>query len=122
MAAQERTPEVVIVGGGIIGCSLAWELAKAGVTSRVIERREIAREASWASAGIISAPGPRHGARAGLALDAFRRYPELIAEIEDITGRSVGYVRSGELLLADNETLDAARETFSWQQVNGVAV
>jgi glycine oxidase len=122
VAAQERTPEVVIVGGGIIGCTLAWELAKAGVTSRVIERREIAREASWASAGIISAPGPRHGGRANLALDAFRRYPALIAEIEDITGRSVGYVRSGELLLASDDNIDAVRETFSWQQSNDMHV
>jgi glycine oxidase len=97
-------------------------LAKAGVTSRVIERREIAREASWASAGIISTPGPRHGERANLALDAFRRYPALIAEIEDITGRSVGYVRSGELMLAAEDDLAAVRETFRWQQSNGVDV
>lgn len=122
MAAREQGADVVIIGGGIIGCALAWELAMSGVATRIIERREIAREASWASAGIISPPGPRHGARADLALDSFRRYPDLIAEIEDITGRSVGYVRSGELDLATDDTTDALQTTFTWQQEHGLAV
>ncbi|MEX1157730.1 MAG: glycine oxidase ThiO [Thermomicrobiales bacterium] len=122
MPGTERTPEVIIIGGGIIGCALAWELAKAGVVSRVIERREIAREASWASAGIISPPGPRHGLRAELALRSFRRYPALIAEIEELTGQSVGYVRSGEIDLAPDAGEAALRETLDWQRAHGLAV
>ena len=122
MARQERNPEVVIIGGGIIGCALAWELAKAGVASRVIERREIAREASWASAGIISPPGPRHGLRAELALESFRQYPSLIAETEDVSGQSVGYVQSGELDLAASSSIEALRETLDWQLAHGMVV
>ncbi|HYI14073.1 MAG TPA: glycine oxidase ThiO [Thermomicrobiales bacterium] len=122
MGRHERSSEVVIVGGGIIGCALAWELAKAGVTTRVLERREIAREASWSSAGIISPPGPRHGTRAELALRSFLRYPALIAEVEAITGHSVGYVTSGEIDLATDETGDALRQTFEWQKTHGLAV
>lgn len=122
MNRHERTPEVVIIGGGIIGCALAWELAKTGVASRVIERREIAREASWASAGIISPPGPRHGSRAELALQSFLRYPSLIAEVESITGQSVGYVRSGEVELATDETVSALRDTLGWQLSHGLSV
>lgn len=122
MNRHERSPEVVIVGGGIIGCALAWELMKAGIASRIIERREIAREASWASAGIISPPGPRHGTRAELALRSFQHYPSLIAEIEGNTGQTVGYVRSGELDLATAESVFSVRETFEWQRAHGLTV
>lgn len=122
MTRQEQSPDVIIIGGGIIGCALAWELAQAGIASRVIERREIAREASWASAGIISPPGPRHGARAELALKSFQLYPSLIAELEEITGQSVGYVRSGELDLAVPASVDALRETLEWQLAHGMTV
>ncbi len=119
---HERSAEVVIIGGGIIGCALAWELAKTGVSARVIERREIAREASWASAGIISPPAPRHGARAELALQSFLRYPALIEEIEEATGQSVGYVRTGEILLASDDSLEALHDTLEWQREHGLSV
>jgi glycine oxidase len=119
---HEQSPEVVIIGGGIIGCALAWELAKTGVSSRVIERREIAREASWASAGIISPPAPRHGARAELALQSFLHYPALIEEVEAVTGQSVGYVKSGEIALATDETVSTLRDALEWQRSRGLSV
>lgn len=117
-----QSPDVVIIGGGIIGCALAWELSKAHVNSRVIDRREIAREASWASAGIISPPGPRHGSRAELALASFNQYPDLIAEIEEITGQSVNYVKSGEIDAGMQSSLQLVRETFDWQTEHGMQV
>ena len=43
--------EVVIVGGGVIGLSIAYALARDGITSAVLDRRELGREASWAGAG-----------------------------------------------------------------------
>ncbi len=119
---NERSTDVVIIGGGIVGCALAWELTKAGVAVSLIDRREIAREASWASAGIISPPGPRHGSRATLALHSFLRYPSLIAEVEEFTGQSVGFVASGEIDLATEDTLPALRETLEWQQAHGLSV
>ena len=48
--------EVVIVGGGVIGLSIAYALAREGVTSTVLDRRELGREASWAGAGLIPPP------------------------------------------------------------------
>ncbi len=117
-----QSPDVVIIGGGIIGCALAWELAKADVTSRVIDRRKIAREASWASAGIISPPGPRHGTRADLALASFRRYPTLISEVEEATGNSVHYNKSGELDAAMDSNVSATRETYDWQVAHDMTV
>jgi glycine oxidase len=122
MAVHHRVPDVAIIGGGIIGCALAWEFARAGVASTIVERRELAREASWASAGIISPPGPRHGSRAELALRSFTRYPSLIEDVEALTGWSVGYMRSGEIDIAQDAGAAALRDTLAWQRSRGLGV
>lgn len=48
-----RIPDVLIIGGGIVGLSAAFALAKAGQSVTVLERGEFGKEASWAGAGII---------------------------------------------------------------------
>ena len=45
--------DVVIVGGGVIGLSVALALAREGIRPTVLDRRELGREASWAGAGLI---------------------------------------------------------------------
>ncbi|MDE3170941.1 MAG: FAD-dependent oxidoreductase, partial [Acidobacteriota bacterium] len=52
-----RTYDVVIIGGGIIGCSIAFELSSQGFRVIVVDRQEPALEASWAAAGMLS-PAP----------------------------------------------------------------
>lgn len=113
-------PSVLIIGGGIVGCALAYDLTLRGVTVELVERRGLAREASWASAGIISAPTPRLGNKIALSLLAFRRYPQLVAEVEATVGFSTGFVRSGMLSLATSERENMLRESVAWQQEQGV--
>lgn len=48
---MDQSSEVVIVGGGVIGLSIAYALAREGVRATVLDRRELAREASWAVPG-----------------------------------------------------------------------
>ncbi len=56
--------KAIIIGGGIIGCSVAWRLAAEGVVTTVLERGRVGQEASWAAAGMIApqaeaeGPGP----------------------------------------------------------------
>ncbi len=56
--------KAIIIGGGIIGCSVAWRLAAEGVATTVLERGRVGQEASWAAAGMIApqaeadGPGP----------------------------------------------------------------
>jgi glycine oxidase len=56
--------KALIIGGGIIGSSIAWRLAREGVIVTVLERGRLGREASWAAAGMLAAqadtnaPGP----------------------------------------------------------------
>jgi glycine oxidase len=91
--------DVAIAGGGLIGGSIALELARAGLRVGVFDRQEPGQEASWAGAGILS-PAPESAsmiplvplARASMAL-----YPEFVCMAEEISGQSSGYRPEGTL-------------------------
>ena len=55
--SRQHTTDVVIVGGGVIGCSIAYQLGKAGAEVIVVEREEVAAEASSAAAGLFAPIG-----------------------------------------------------------------
>ena len=52
-----KTYDVVVVGGGIIGGSIAFALSQRNLRVAVLDRQELVREASWAAAGMLS-PAP----------------------------------------------------------------
>lgn len=91
--------DVVIAGGGLIGGSIALELAEAGMKVGLYDAREPGREASWASAGMIS-PAPESPAMIPfmpMSLGSVALYPEFIRRVEELTGKNVGYRKDGAL-------------------------
>jgi len=94
-----KTYDVVIVGGGIIGGSIAFELARRNLRVAVLDRQELMHEASWAAAGMLS-PAPDNPAaiplvplgRASLAL-----YPNFVAAVEEASEMRTGYRTGGAL-------------------------
>ena len=94
--------DVLIIGGGVIGLSLAWDLARHGRSVRVIDRGQPGREASWAGAGILhaarldSADHP-YDQMFGLACEL---HPQWARELAELTGIDTGYRRCGGLYLA----------------------
>src|SRR5580692_392574 len=91
--------DVAIAGGGLIGGSIALELARAGLRVGLFDRQEPGREASWAGAGILS-PAPESAAMIALVplgKASMAIYPEFIREVEEISGRSAGYRPKGTL-------------------------
>src|SRR5216683_7485302 len=92
--------EIAIIGGGVIGNSIAYHLARQGHHVLVIERSEIASEpaASWASAGGVRRQG-RHPAEAVLASEAIARWPDLEQELD----ADLHYRQGGNLLLATSD-------------------
>lgn len=117
--------DVVIVGGGVIGCSIALRLARSGLKVAVIERARIGREASWAAAGMLSpqteASGP--GPFFDLCLRSRTIYPDWAAELEDLSGLAVEYRNEGSLCISlseDDEKL--ARQWSAWQLDAGLKI
>ncbi len=98
MAIKQAT-DVAIIGGGVEGCSIAYQLSKVGVQLSVIERAEIAAEASSAAAGLLAPAGVLTGPKAGAALflASWSMTPALIEEIEAVSGVQVEYLRTGSL-------------------------
>lgn len=112
--------EVVIVGGGVIGCAIAYELAVAGARVTLLERNALAREASWASAGIISSPGPGSG---DLGLRSFRRYPALIAAVEETAGMRTGWNPTGETtVIGADDDPRGLQDLMEWQRQHGLKI
>ena len=91
--------DVAIAGGGLIGASIALELARAGLSVGVFDSQEPGKEASWAGAGILS-PAPESAGmiplvqigKASLSL-----YPEFVAQAEELSGKSCGFRARGTI-------------------------
>lgn len=87
---------VVVIGGGVIGCACAWELAQAGADVTLVERATPGAEASGASAGILSPLGSG-GPYEAMALASWRIYPKTIAAVHEATGIDVEHVTHGTI-------------------------
>ena len=91
--------DAVIAGGGLIGASIALELAEAGLKVGLFDAREPGREASWASGGMIS-PAPENPGMipfVPMSLASVALYPEFIRKVEELSGIDVGYEKNGAL-------------------------
>ena len=99
-------PDVLVVGGGVMGCACAHRLAAAGLQVTLLERALPGAESSAAAAGIlgaqseVSAAGPFFE----LCLASRQLFPDYVRELESISGIAIGYERSGVLEVALDPT------------------
>ncbi len=99
-----RSWDVIIVGAGIIGLSLAIASRKRGVKVLIVERGEPGQEASHAAAGMLADHGDEFPALlAPLAKASARLYPEFVHELQDESGTSVDLRDAGTILLHEGE-------------------
>lgn len=115
---QNRTADVVVIGGGVIGLAIAWRASDAGLSVTLIEEFP-GRGASWAAAGLLAPVTEVHHGEARvlrLGVESLRRYPAFIAALEDLTGMSSGYRSSGTLIAApDRDSFAALQELWRLQ-------
>ncbi|PYX12290.1 MAG: hypothetical protein DMG84_22050, partial [Acidobacteria bacterium] len=96
-----KSYDVIIVGGGIIGLSLAIALRKGGARVLVVEKGEPGREASHAAAGMLVDCGVETPAAfQPLATASARMYPEFVHELEDDSGIRVDLRSEGTILFS----------------------
>jgi glycine oxidase len=98
--------DVLVVGGGLIGLGIGWELARAGVRVTVAERDAAGAGrtgASWAAAGML-APSAETGfqeePQLALGRASLEMYPSWVAEVEAASGIRADYRDEGSLLVA----------------------
>ena len=111
--------DIAIIGGGVIGCSVAYYLAKQGASVTIIERAAVGSGASSVNSGVISMATKKPGLSLDLAMASQRLYPGLAAEL----GMDVEYLVLGSLVVAESETEAGFIEELAKEQhVSGVAV
>ena len=113
-----KTWDVIIVGGGIIGLSLAIALRKRGATVLVVERGEPGREASHAAGGmLVDCPLETPPALQQLATASARMYPEFAHELEVESGMKVDLRDQGTILLLSPQHAERDAEFAANQQL-----
>ncbi|MER5993102.1 MULTISPECIES: glycine oxidase ThiO [Streptomyces] len=118
-----RTPDVLVVGGGIIGLVTAWRAAQRGLATALVDP-EPGGGAARVAAGMLAAVTElHHGEQTllGLNLASARRYPDFAAELTELTGHDLGYRRCGTLAVAlDADDRAHLRELHLLQQQSGL--
>ncbi|MBI3685797.1 MAG: glycine oxidase ThiO [Actinobacteria bacterium] len=124
MSSRRVAHDVVIVGGGVIGLSVGWRAAAAGLRVAVIDPRPGAG-ASRVAGGMLAAVNEvQYGEQPLLALSlaSAARYPSFIDELEAVTGRPTEYRATGTLAVAlDADDRAALRELHTFQTSLGLA-
>jgi glycine oxidase len=123
--SSAQSSDVIVVGAGIVGLSIARRLAGSGRRVLIIERRRVGAEASSAAAGILAAQAESEPASPllALALRAREQHRALAPALEDETGIDVDHSERGLLYLAfgEDEERDLERVQQA-QQAQGLAV
>jgi sarcosine dehydrogenase len=97
MTDLPSSAKVVIVGGGIVGCSVAYHLAKRGVETLLLERHQLTAGSTWHAAGLVGQ------LRTNANITRLLGYSvELYQKLEAETGYATGWKRNGGLRLACN--------------------
>ncbi len=117
MSQLPESTEVLIIGGGIVGCSIAYHLTKLGIKDVVLlERKQLTSGTTWHAAGLVGQ------LRATLNMTRLAQYTaQLFKDLEDETGQSTGYTQTGSLTLALNgERLEELKRQATMANAFGV--
>ena len=124
-ATQPDTVDVAIVGAGVIGLSIAWRLAAAGLAVAVFERHEAGCGASLAATGMLAAATelePGGADLLALALESQQLWPRFRDELEAEAGLDIDYRADGTLTVAlGRDEVERLRFRHELQARHGLA-
>lgn len=102
---RSKQPDVIVVGAGIIGASIAWRLAQHRVSVQLRDAGRMGCQASSAGAGMLAPGGEVQGPSAfgKLLVESLRLYPDFVQELSIATGIQIDYRKSGAIETAGSE-------------------
>ncbi len=121
-----KNQRILIIGGGVIGLGIGWQLAKAGAAVTIHERGQTGRGASWAAAGMLGPIAEAHSDELDLlklSNQSLARYPEWVNELETESEMPIGYRAEGTLIIGiQPDDAYQLRHTYDLQQDLGLNV
>jgi glycine oxidase len=127
LSEQSVTADVVVIGGGAIGLSIAWRVAQRGLRTVVLDRGPVGHGTSHYAAGMLAPVAevtPGEEALLELGLLSARLYPGFVAELVEASGvDSVGHTTAGTLLVArDADEAEALERELALRHRFGLPV
>ncbi len=116
---MNQTADVIVVGAGVVGCSVAYYLASSGANVTLLEREAIGSGASTHATGSLSTLGAEFspGASYELAQAGYNEFIDLVPRLESETGANLLYQRRASLMLAlDEEETALIKGMMEWQE------
>ena len=111
--------DVAVIGAGVVGCSVAYYLAREGIKVALLDRDAIGSGSSAHATGFLSLLGTEFtpGPYFQFGLDSYREFPSLVEELEDATGIDLLYQRRPSLRLALEESEETLiKDLMTWQK------
>ena len=103
-----RKADVIIIGAGVIGASIAYYLSKENIQAVVLDKKEIATGSSGACEGLLLLQSKKPGIHLDMALASIRRFPALVQELD----HPIEYENKGGLVVIETEEELAAMQLF----------
>ena len=121
-----KNKKILIIGGGVIGLGIGWQLAKAGVSVTIYEQAEAGRAASWAAAGMLAPLAEAHTEEPELlklGCQSLALYPQWVRALEADAEMSIGYRVEGTLIVGlEPDDTHQLRHLYASQQALGLDV
>ena len=117
---MKESTDVVIIGGGVIGCAIAYHLSKQRVKVIVLDRGELGAQASRVATGLLAPVRPfiqEDDPYTTLVLSSLALFPSLIAELAEVSGPCVELERTATLRVAHAKQIPRLQKWIArWQQ------
>ena len=115
--------DVVVVGAGVIGCAVAWELSRRGMSTIVLDGRNVGAGATQASAGVLAPyiEAPSEGPLHALAVQSLSLYDDFVTSVSRDSNLTIEYRRCGTLEVAhDRSAAEHLKALGTWIQSKGI--
>lgn len=123
---SSRSPDIIVIGAGIVGCAVGYELASRGASVQIVDDRQPGMGATQASAGMLAPfteAKDRNTTFLDLAVRSLDLYDEFVARVAETSKMPVGYKRTGTIDVASTEDRMASlRDVASRLASRGVSL